>query len=119
MVTHIDLLKPSLEWSPPYDWQHPKRPKEQNIQLAMAAVREQLGDLLAGIVPVCVEKGKVYGIEEFLLPAIAARLDEVVGVALLRVLRAEADTGKVTKVFHQLLASGKEAGRIVWEVLGK
>jgi hypothetical protein len=119
VVTHIDLLKPSLEWSPPYDWQQPKRPKEIHIQQALAAVREQLGDLLAGIVPVCVEKGKVYGIDDFLLPAIAARLDEVVGVALLRALRAEADVGKVTKVFHQLLASGKEAGKIVWEVLGK
>jgi uncharacterized protein len=119
VVTHIDLLKPSLEWAPPYNWQHPKRPKEQSIFQALASVRDQLGDLLTDIVPVCVETGKVYGIEEFLLPAVVAHLDEVVGVALLRALRAEADTGKVTKVFHQLLASGKEAGKILWEVLGK
>jgi predicted GTPase len=115
VVTHVDLLSPALEWAPPYRWQEPTRPKEENIQQAVAAVREQLGPYLAGVVPVCVAPGKVYGVEEGLLPAIAEVLDEVHGVALLRTLRAEADAGKMRKVFHQLLATGKEAARVVWK----
>ena len=119
VLTHIDLLSPSLEWSPPYDWQRPKRPKEQNIHDAVAAVRQALGAFVSGAVPVCTPAGKVYGIDEWLLPAVAERLDEAHGVALLRCLRGEADTGKVRKVFHQLLAVAREAARIAWERLNQ
>jgi predicted GTPase len=119
VVTHIDLLSPALEWSPPYHWQEPSRPKEESIGEAVAAVREQLGDYLAGVVPLCTAAGKVYGVEQWLLPAVAQHLDEAHGVALLRCLRAEVDAGKVRKVFHQLLALAKEAGRIAWQSLGQ
>jgi predicted GTPase len=119
VLTHVDLLSPALEWAPPYNWERPVRPKEENIHEALAAAREQLGEYLAGIVPVCTTPGKVYGIDEWLLPAVAERLDEVHGVALLRCLRAEVDTGKVRKVFHQLLAAGKEAARVAWQKLRK
>ena len=44
---------------------------------------EQLGAYLAGVIPVCTAPGKVYGLEEWLLPAVAELLDEVHAVALL------------------------------------
>jgi predicted GTPase len=117
VLTHIDLLSPAMEWSPPYDWRRPQRPKEKNMQQAVEVVQEQLGPYLAGVVPVCTAEGKVHGVAEWLLPAVAALLDEVHAVALLRCLRAEIDTGKVRKVFHQLLAAGKELVRAVWQNL--
>src|SRR5262249_50608460 len=117
VVTHIDLLSPALEWSPPYDLRRPTRPKEENIQQALAAVWAQVGDYAAGVAPVCTARGKVYGIDEWLLPAIAEQLDEAHGVALLRCLRAEIDEGKVRKIFHQLLAVAQEASRTVWDIL--
>jgi predicted GTPase len=117
VMTHIDLLSPAMEWAPPYDWQHPKRPKEQSIHDALAAVEEQLGEFVAAVVPVCGAPGKVFGVEEALLPAIMARLDEAHGVSLLRCLRAEADAHKVRKVFDQLLAIGKTIVRAVWQDL--
>jgi hypothetical protein len=46
-------------------------------------------------------------------------LDEVRGVAFLRCLRAEADRDRIRKVFRQMLATGKEAARIVWEAINK
>jgi hypothetical protein len=119
VVTHIDLLSPSMEWAPPYDWQRPKRPKEQNIHDAVAAVRQALGEFVSGAVPVCTAAGKVYGIDEWLLPAVAERLDEAHGVALLRCLRGEVDTGKVRKVFQQLLAVAREAARIAWQKMNQ
>jgi predicted GTPase len=118
VLTHIDLLRPSLEWSPPYDWQKPQRPKEHQIQEAVATAQEQLGKYLVGVVPVCVAPGKVYGVEEWLLPALAELLDQAHAVALLRCLRAEADTGKVRKVLSQMVAAGKELARALWQQQG-
>ncbi|MHB1424497.1 MAG: GTPase family protein [Gemmataceae bacterium] len=117
VVTHIDLLSPALEWSPPYDWRQPIRPKEENMQQALTTVWQHVGAHASGVVPVCTAVGKVYGIEEWLLPAVAEQLDEAHGVALLRCLRAEIDENKVRKVFHQLLAAAQEAGHIVWQIL--
>jgi predicted GTPase len=117
VVTHIDLLSPALEWSPPYDWRQPSRPKEENIRQAMAAVWEQVGAYAVGVVPVCTAPGKVYGVEEWFLPAIAGQLDEARGVALLRCLRAEIDEIKIRKVFYQLLATASQVSQIVWQNL--
>jgi small GTP-binding protein len=115
VLTHIDLLSPAMEWSPPYNWQQPQRPKEQQIREALETARQQFGPALAGVVPVRTDAGKVYGIEEWLLPAVAELLDEVHAVALLRCLRAEIDTGKIRKVFRQLAAAGKQLVTAVWE----
>jgi predicted GTPase len=117
VMTHIDLLTPSLEWSPPYDWEKPTRPKEVSIRQALATVYEQLGPYVSAIVPVCTAPGKVYGVEQWLLPAVAQKLDEVHGVALLRCIRAEADACKMQKLFYQFLETGKEAAKIAWEML--
>jgi uncharacterized protein len=117
VVTHIDLLSPALEWSPPYDWRQPTRPKETNIQQALTVVWEHVGHYAAGVVPVRATPGKVYGIDEWLLPAVAEQLDEAHGVALLRCLRAEIDEAKVRKIFHQLLAAAKEAALLGWQFL--
>jgi predicted GTPase len=115
VLTHIDLLSPALEWRPPYDWRQGLRAKEQNIRDAVAAAKGQLGARVAGVVPVCAAAGKIWGVEEELLPAVIERLDEAHGVALLRCLKGEKDTGKVRKIFEQLLAAAKQAARIVWE----
>jgi small GTP-binding protein len=115
VVTHIDLLSPAMEWSPPYDWRHPRRPKEQQIHEAVAAVGEQLGAWLVGVVPVCTASGKTHGIQEWLLPALVGLLDQAHAVALLRCLKAEADAGKIRKVCHQLLAVGKELVKVLWQ----
>jgi uncharacterized protein len=115
VMTHIDLLSPAMEWSPPYNWQEPARPKERQIQEALTAVRDQLDPYLSGCVPVCTLPGKVYGVEEWFLPTVVELLDEAHAVALLRCLRAEADLGKVRKVFDQLLAAGTEAAKALWQ----
>jgi len=115
VLTHIDLLSPAMEWSPPYNWQEPARPKERSLRNAWSSVRELLGTQLAGLVPVCTAAGKVYGIEEWFLPALTELLDDVHAVALLRCLRNEADAGKVRKLFLQLLAAGQQAALAVWE----
>jgi uncharacterized protein len=115
VLTHIDLLSPTMEWSPPYNWQVPQRPKEKQIHEAVAAVQEQLGNYLVGVAPVCTAPGRVYGVDEWLLPALVGLLDQAHAVAFLRCLKAEINTGKVRKVFRQLLAAGKGVVTGMWK----
>jgi uncharacterized protein len=117
VLTHVDLLSPAMDWSPPYNWERPERPKEKSIDAAMVAVREQLGEYLVGVVPVCVAQGKVYGVEEWLLPALTEMLDEAHAVGLLRVLRIEFDAEKVRKVLRQMKSVAMEAGKLLWRSL--
>jgi hypothetical protein len=115
VLTHIDLLSPAMEWSPPYNWIEPQRPKEQQIQQAVAAVREQLGEYLAGAVPVCTAPGKVHGIQEWFLPVLTELLGEARGVAFLRCLKAEAEAGKTRRLMDQFVSVGKLALRFLAE----
>lgn len=115
VLTHIDLLSPVMEWAPPYTWEEPRRPKEQQIAEAVAAVKEQLGPYLCYIAPVCTAEGKIYGVEEWCLPALVSVLDEAQGVALVRTLKTEARAGQIGKVFSQLLEAGKHAVNLLWE----
>ncbi len=115
VMTHIDLLSPATEWAPPYDWTKPKRPKERQIQEAWSALQEQLGQHLADMVPVCSEPGKVYGVQESLLPTLVSFLDEARAVAMLRCLRAKVSTGRARKIFQQLLETSTHAAKILLE----
>jgi predicted GTPase len=115
VLTHIDLLSPAMEWAPPYNWQEPTRLKEEQIRAALTTVRDQLGDFLAGCVPVCCATGKVYGVAEWFLPTLVELLDEAHAVALLRCLRAEAEAGKVQKVLQQLLTAGAGLAQVLWQ----
>jgi predicted GTPase len=115
VVTHIDLLSPAMEWAPPYNWHDPVRPKEKQIAAALEAVREQVGQFVMGIVPVCTAPGKVYGVEEGLLPAVIELLDEGQAVGLLRCIRAEINADKVRRVFRQLKELAREGIRVLWQ----
>ena len=117
VMTHVDLLSPALEWSPPYDWVRGQRLKEQSIRQAVQAVQEQLGKYLETIVPVNTASGRLFGIEEGLLPALAVQLSEARGVAFLRVLKAEADRDRIRRVFQQTWELGKETAKNVWQLL--
>lgn len=117
VLTHVDLLSPALEWQPPYDWRQPVRPKERQIHDALAAVAGQFGNRLAAVVPICATPGKVFGVEEGLFPLLVEKLGEARAVAFLRVIRAEADTGRVRKVFEQMTRAGKEIANVVWQTL--
>ncbi|HEX3149144.1 MAG TPA: GTPase [Gemmataceae bacterium] len=112
VLTHVDLLTPAMEWSPPYDWATGNRTKERSMADAVAGARDTFPEV-AGFVPCCTADGKEWGIQEELLPEIVARLGEAKSVSLLRCLHAEADEGKVRKIFSQLWAAGRKAVDLV------
>lgn len=104
VLTHIDCLRPALEWSPPYDWRSPSRPKETNIAGAVQYTREQFPSQLQAIVPVCTDlvQQRVWGVYDDLLPAMLEALGEARACALLRTLHAELDEGRVGLLVRQL-----------------
>ncbi|MBM3980787.1 MAG: hypothetical protein FJ304_10975 [Planctomycetes bacterium] len=106
-VSHIDLLGPKAEWSPPYDWKAGTRAKEQTIRECVAAVTEQVGARAADVVPVCGREGETAGISEDLIPALVTHLDEARGTAVLKAFDAEAGAGKYAKIGEQVVESGK------------
>jgi predicted GTPase len=108
VLTHVDLLTPAMEWAPPYDWVAGTRTKERSMSDAVASARESFPDAL-GIVPCRTNAGGEWGVQEELLPEVVALLGEAKAVALLRCLHAEAEEGKVKKVFSQLWAAGRKA----------
>jgi predicted GTPase len=119
VLTHIDLLSPAMEWSPPYDWHHAVRPKEQSIQDATAAAQQQLGEHVPIVVPVCAAEGKVFGVAEELLPLIVDRLGEAHGVGMLRCLMAEANTGTARVILRQLVSVAKQILPVALEAVTK
>lgn len=115
VMTHIDALRPPLEWNPPYLWDRPHTVKEQNIRAALDFNYSALGRYLVGLVPACTdhERGRVYGVDEYVLPALIAQLDDAKACAVLRVLHEDWEQERVTMVWGQL----KRAGMAVAEYL--
>jgi predicted GTPase len=106
-VSHIDLLSPKAEWSPPYNWKTGARPKEANIRECVGVVKEQMGDRATDVVPVCGAEAERFGVADGLLPALASHLDHARGTAVLRAFEAEAGSGQYEKIGGQVLAGGR------------
>jgi hypothetical protein len=104
VLTHVDRLRPTLEWTPPYDWRRPSVPKEHSLAGAVEYTREQFGSQLNAVVPVCTDgaRQRVWGVYEELLPAMLLAVGEARACALLRTLHAELDQERIQLVFRQL-----------------
>ena len=107
VVTHIDGLSPSMEWQPPYDgWlrSQPARVKEQNIRDVVQDIQQLAGRTIAGVVPACtdMDKGRVYGIQEWVVPALLNLLPQAEAKHLVDVLYKERDQGRIGKLMSQL-----------------
>ncbi len=109
VLTHIDLLSPVMEWSPPYDWQSGSRPKEVNIREAVRYNAEQFASALVGVVPVCadVARNREFGVDESLLPAMTPLLDNARACSLLRTLHKELKAHRVERLAKQFWKAGK------------
>ena len=109
VLTHIDLLKPAMNWSPPYKWREPSEMKEESIRDAVEHVRGEFAPAVVDAVPVCsdVASGRGYGLREWLEPAIIEALKEARACNSLRHFHEGLDTGKFTRVLNQVWNIGK------------
>jgi len=127
VLTHIDQLSPRREWSPPYDWQHPKTAKEKSIAAAAAYVREALGPAVRDVVCVYTGEGAPSTAKETAgdkasfdntvldatIPAIASLLPEAQSAAVLCAYYRKLSEKRVREVINQIGALGTTFGRIV------
>jgi predicted GTPase len=110
VLTHVDLLRPALEWNPPYDWRTPSTPTERSLHEALEYVGGLFGGSLAAIVPVCTASrpDRGWGVVEELIPAMMTRLSDAHSVALLRAFENELDRGQWKTLLLQIKRSGSE-----------
>jgi len=118
VLNKIDGLSPVLEWSPPYDWHAPTRPKEKTIADAAEYAREVFGARIEDVVPTCadLDHGRMYGVVEELVPAMAERLPSARAASLLRSLHAAHDRGHIRQVVGQVVAAGKKLKDVVQQM---
>jgi uncharacterized protein len=110
VLTHVDLLRPTLEWSPPYEWREPSRPKEQSIHDAVGYARELFAGSLAGVAPVCTDARpeRAWGILEEVLPALTLIVSDAQSAALLRAFEHELDRERLKTLLRQVQRCGSE-----------
>ena len=75
-LTHIDELRPAVEWTPPYDVTAPTGPKARSIRAAMDAAARALDLRVDAIVPVAMPPGREPYNLDALWARIAVELDE-------------------------------------------
>jgi uncharacterized protein len=75
-LTHIDELRPAMEWTPPYDVIAPSGPKARTIRAAMDAAARTLDLAADAIVPVAMPLGREPYNLDALWARIAGELDE-------------------------------------------
>jgi predicted GTPase len=108
VLTHVDLLPPALQWSPPYEWRDPAGPKAESIHDAVSYAREVFNGALVEVVPACTdargERG--WGVLEEVVPALTLILSEAQSVALLRSFERELQQDRFKKLLHQVKRCG-------------
>ncbi len=120
VMTHIDVLPPSLEWKPPYDtWMKPSpvRVKDRMIGEALKTIQEPFVPPLEGVVPVCAAPGKVFGITEFLWPAILQLLPEAKAKRIHAAFLSESTQTHWKQLWTQIQTSASTLAKI--GLLGK
>jgi len=106
------MLRPLGEWSPPYDLEHPATPKAQNILAALTAVASDLGVNLDQVISVCLYPGRIYNVEEALIPAMLDALPEAEQAKCLRCLRDFHEA----EYWRRLLQQSINTGRLLLKV---
>lgn len=108
-ASFIDRLRPVNEWQPPYDLTDPVNIKAANISAAMRVIAADLAVPVEQVIPVCLQEGKVYNVNDTLWAAILSHQDEALRVRLMRCL----DAGKRAEDWVMLRRQMASAGRFL------
>ncbi len=134
VLTHIDLLPPSLEWSPPYNLfeggpkkstaahatnlaETPHALKATQIRDSIAYNREVLGDSIVDATAVCLSEDpdRQWGVVENLLPMLLQHLAHSEAVSQVAAFEKALNRNRYTTIFNQATTSGKNLLRTWWE----
>jgi uncharacterized protein len=115
VLTHIDLLRPRQEWTPPYNIVSPDAAKSHAIRGAVQAVSAALRLPPESIVPVCLLPERLYNVEEALVPLLMQVLPEAKRVLLLRSLK----TLRQQEAWELLGRQAHTAGQLLLQLGGE
>lgn len=107
VVSHIDLLRPVRQWSPPYDLNRPVDPKARTIAAATAAVAHDLNTPPARTIPVCLAPERTYNVDDTLWAAILAHQDDARRARFLRCLETRRRQENWDLLWRQLANTGR------------
>jgi uncharacterized protein len=115
VLTHIDVLRPRREWTPPYNIVSPDSAKAHAIRGALHAVSTDLRLPPELIVPVCLLPERLYNVEEALVPLLIQVLPDAKRTLLLRSLK----TLRQQEAWELLGRQARTAGRLLWQLSGE
>ena len=115
VLTHIDVLRPRREWTPPYNIVSPDSAKAHTIRDALHAVSTDLRLPQELIVPVCLLPERLYNVEEALVPLLIQVLPDAKRTLLLRSLK----TLRQQEAWELLGRQARTAGRLLWQLSGE
>jgi predicted GTPase len=122
VVNHIDVLRPTREWQPPYDLTnpHPDSEKAKNILAAIAAIQTELAlSPDTAIIPISLGDNAglgAYNLEALIL-AMSQQMDDAHLTRLLRCLNTAKNRAKWPQLWQQLSNSGRWLVKSVDNVL--
>ena len=116
VLTHIDRLRPFLEWQPPYDLAAATSPKAASISAAVEAAAGDLGFATSDAIPACLAHTPgLYNVDA-LWARIGEQLPDAERARLVRVLRDAEGRWNWQQLWGQVVSGGrvlvKSAGRI-------
>lgn len=113
VLTHIDLLRPKREWSPPYDWREPRSPKEESIANAVNYTRGLFGDAITAYA--CVYTGDTHtgdtSVADEVVPPLIAHLSHGHSAAVLKAFYQQLSQQRFAQLSQQVIGLLKSVGR--------
>ncbi len=118
ILTHIDSLRPTREWNPPYDFERTSSLKENQIRSCIEHVAESLRIPLEQVQAVCLKSGDEWNIEA-IWTVIAAHLPQARRTRYLRCLKHGYERERWELILRQLRSTGRVIGGGIKQVLQK
>jgi uncharacterized protein len=107
VATHIDLLRPVQDWTPPYDIADAKTDKARSIRAGLDHIAADLTLEVGDVVPTCLAENRpIYNVDGVWIK-IAAVLPEARSAQLVRRLRSASTGWKWSKLWSQTVNAGK------------
>jgi predicted GTPase len=112
VLTHVDQLRPSKEWNPPYNLETGGS-KASSIREALEVTAEELAMPLQMLVPICLDRTRGLYNVDVLWAKILDAMPEAQSARLLRVLVAKATEASWRRLWSQAV----NAGRVITRAL--
>ena len=113
VLTHIDLLRPVREWSPPYNWRQPTSAKEHSIANALAYSRELFGHSMAAYA--CVYTGETHAadssVADEVIPPLVEHLSLGHSAAILKAFYQQLSRQRFHQLSRQVIGLIKNIGK--------